>query len=174
MVETGLVLGRAFMGASYTKASVLRPGCLALVGIRDRAPGDTPFLQGLGHAAFAEYGPDAGRETLSMALRGTTFIAERSGAAVGLVVLEENADRSLHVAAIAVVEEHRGVGVGRALIQAAERHARSRGAPRIRLVTADSNLPALQLFLRCGFRRSNRAPGRYRRGQRNLVFEKAL
>ena len=54
--------------------------------------------------------------------------------------------------AVAVTARARARGVGARLMQVAERYAASRGGRRLSLFTADSNLAALELFLRRGFR----------------------
>jgi ribosomal protein S18 acetylase RimI-like enzyme len=55
---------------------------------------------------------------------------------------------------IIVDPEHRGRGVGRLLIDAVLDFFRSRGMPRVVLVTAEQNEAAQRLFARMGFRRT--------------------
>jgi ribosomal protein S18 acetylase RimI-like enzyme len=55
---------------------------------------------------------------------------------------------------IIVAPEHRGRGAGRLLLDAALAFFRSRGAPRVVLLTAERNEAAQRLFARMGFRRT--------------------
>ena len=52
----------------------------------------------------------------------------------------------------AVVEEVRGRGVGRVLLERAVQEARSAGASRVVLATAAADTGALRFYQRCGFR----------------------
>ena len=79
-----------------------------------------------------------------------------------------------HLDAIAVTEEARGHGVGRALLAEIEAQASERGTRRLALVTADSNLAALGLFLREGFTIVQRIPRHYPRGQDAVILRKRL
>ena len=76
--------------------------------------------------------------------------------------------------AIAVTAEHRGTGVGRQLLAGAERVAKRNGAARMTLATAETNLAALDLFLRSGYRITRRLPRYYSRGQDALEMSKKL
>jgi ribosomal protein S18 acetylase RimI-like enzyme len=66
-----------------------------------------------------------------------------------------------------VLEESRGTGAGRALVQACIERARERGCGRIQLDTNENNQPALGLYESLGF--SNRSPQRFGEG-RNLYL----
>lgn len=126
---------------------------------------DEPFVARLAGEAFAEFSRRPGLLTLSMLRAGSTLIAERAAKPVGFAVAEFNDDRVAHLSAIAVEYQHRGVGVGSALLLAAESLARRHGSRRLELCTADSNLEALDLFLKRGFRIAKRLDHYYGRGQ---------
>jgi ribosomal protein S18 acetylase RimI-like enzyme len=66
-----------------------------------------------------------------------------------------------------VVEQARGEGAGRALVEACIERARERGCKRIQLDTNESNETALSLYESLGFR--NTVPQRFGEG-RNLYF----
>ena len=68
----------------------------------------------------------------------------------------------MDLCAIAVEEEARGLGIGRALLLYIEQTVISAGRREIRCHTAQSNLSALELFLKCGFRLEQRMPRFYR------------
>lgn len=58
----------------------------------------------------------------------------------------------LNIHDLAVVPGWRGKGVGRALLSAAEAHARELGCCKLTLEVQDDNTPAFQLYERFGFR----------------------
>lgn len=140
---------------------------------------DAAFVRELGARAFSEYSPRAGTGMPNAADRGSAVIvAELGEVAVGFAVVTfENAGPRRGVAsldAIAVVEAERGRGVGRALLRGAERVARTRGAAELRLVTAQANVAALDLFLRAGFDTERRLARYYPRGQDAISMRKRL
>jgi ribosomal protein S18 acetylase RimI-like enzyme len=142
--------------------------------IRLGATTDALFLKALGAAAFGEYAGGSGQGTLRLARRGTTLLACEGDRRLGFAIVETAPHRAAHLSAIATLEGVRGQGIGSALLSAAEKLARLRGAPSIELMTADSNLGALALFIRNGFRFSARPSASYARGQRTVLLEKDL
>lgn len=87
------------------------------------------------------------------------LVAAAAGNVVGYVyaALEPHSWKELREPAgfihdVAVVEEHRGRGIGSLLVTAASDWLRSHGAPRVLLWTAERNSAARQLFTRLGFR----------------------
>jgi ribosomal protein S18 acetylase RimI-like enzyme len=58
----------------------------------------------------------------------------------------------LNIHDLAVLASHRGLGVGRALLTAAEAHARELGCCKLTLEVQDDNTPARNLYERFGFR----------------------
>jgi len=58
----------------------------------------------------------------------------------------------LNIHDLAVLPGRRGGGIGRALLTAAEQHARDGGYCKLTLEVQDDNSPALQLYERFGFR----------------------
>lgn len=143
------------------------------VSIRALEPSDDGFIRELGREAFTEFSLRAERETLRMAKDAPTFVAIQNGERVGFAIVQL-LGASAHLAAIAVIETARGRGVGAVLLQAAENLARARGSQELSLTTADSNLAALDLFLKRGFRRRVRRGGHYSRGQRTIELVKRL
>ena len=145
------------------------------VSVRRFTPDDAPFVAELSDKSFAEYGARPSRYTLSVIQRPTTrtWLAVEAGVPLGVVVLELDGPRAA-LLAVAVAERARGRGVGGLLMQAAEQHARSHGVQELTLFTADSNLAALDLFLRRGFRILRRRPGFYSRHQDACELGKLL
>ena len=89
------------------------------------------------------------------------LVAERDGEVVGYTYagIEGNDYMSLRGPAgvlydIVVDPDHRGHGVGGALLEATLEALEAKGAPRVVLSTAERNEPAQRLFARAGFRRT--------------------
>jgi ribosomal-protein-alanine N-acetyltransferase len=145
------------------------------VSVRRFTPADAAFVSELSERAFSEYGARPAHYTASVVQRSNTitWLAVEADAPVGLVVLELEGARAA-ILALAVTERARGRGIGGLLMQVAERHARERGAGQLALWTADSNLAALDLFLRRGFRIVRRKPSFYSRRQDACQLEKTL
>jgi ribosomal-protein-alanine N-acetyltransferase len=143
------------------------------VSIRASKPSDAPFIRELGRAAFGEYSGRAEHGTVQMASEAPTLIAVQNGERVGFAIVQI-LEPTAHLAAIAVVETARGTGVGAALLHASEKLARDRGSRSLSLTTADSNLAALDLFLKHGFRRTLNQGGQYARGQKTVALAKRL
>ncbi len=57
----------------------------------------------------------------------------------------------LNIHDLAVLEQHRGKGVGKALLRAVEDHARRTGCCKMTLEVQDANTRARTLYQRCGF-----------------------
>lgn len=137
-------------------------------------PSDERFIAGLGGLVFDEYARKPGPGVLTMARRGRTVVAVEDGDPVGFAIVEMNGAGAAHLTAITVAEHARGRGVAHALLGAAENVAKRAGARALGLVTADSNVAALGLFLHSGFERVERVARYYQRGQNAVRMEKIL
>jgi ribosomal protein S18 acetylase RimI-like enzyme len=83
---------------------------------------------------------------------------DEKGALVGFTQLypafcSVAADRTFVLYDLFVTPAARGTGAGRALMQAAEAHARAAGAARLELQTAKSNVIGQSLYESCGWKR---------------------
>lgn len=145
------------------------------ISVRRFARADSSFVERLSERAFSEYSAHPGRYVLSLVQRTTTraWVALAGEQPVGMAMLELGSERA-SLLAIAVDERSRGRGIGRRLMQAVEQGARADGARLLSLCTADSNLAALDLFLRCEMRIVGRKPGYYSRRQDACELEKRL
>lgn len=103
--------------------------------------------------------PDRVREELVPAMREHSgvevFLAEVGGEAVGVCTVVDKfstfaAATTLNVHDIAVLPEHRGAGIGRALLDRVEERARERDCARVNLEVLEDN-PARRLYERAGF-----------------------
>jgi ribosomal protein S18 acetylase RimI-like enzyme len=95
---------------------------------------------------------------MKLAARPTaaSFIAWLNGAPVGLINCLEGystfkAQPLMNIHDIAVLPDHRGAGVGQALLAAAEQHAHARGCCKLTLEVLTGNARALSSYLRFGF-----------------------
>jgi ribosomal protein S18 acetylase RimI-like enzyme len=130
--------------------------------IRKRRSVDDPFIGRTAARAFAEYDGHPGLTVQRLTQHGTTWVAWRGEERLGFAIVHPLDHGRVDLCAIAVEEEARGLGVGRALVAHVERAVVSAGLTQIRLHTAQSNLSALELFLKCGFRVEERLPRFYR------------
>ena len=139
--------------------------------IRPADDADRDFVAGLA-SALLEFGSPAWddaaalapgfREVLVAAVgaqdeRSTVLIAERADATpVGFISLKVSKDvagnERGHVADLAVIEEARRMGVGRALMHAGEAWAGERGLPVLSLDVWSTNERALGFYRRLGYR----------------------
>jgi len=130
--------------------------------IRQRQSVDDPFIGRLAARAFAEYDGQPAVTMQRLVHRGTTWVAWRGATPVGFSTVHPVNRICVDLCAIAVEEDARGLGIGRALLAHVELAVVRAGLQEIRLHTAQSNLSALELFLKCGFRVERRMPRFYR------------
>ena len=92
---------------------------------------------------------------------GVLLVAEHGAAVVGLVLvlahvpfdsLDEPPGSCAWIAELVVRSGLRGQGIGRTLLQAAERYARESGATELRIGVLSDNRPARALYLDEGFK----------------------
>jgi ribosomal protein S18 acetylase RimI-like enzyme len=145
------------------------------IQIRRRSPGDDAFLEQLGRAAFSVFNPDAGLHTRRLVERPQTetLVLTRDRERLGFLVLTLRGEVA-SIDAVAVLAEERGRGLGTHLMQVAERVARQAGCRILTLTTAQANVEALELFLKCGFRIERRLARYYAAGQDACVLTRRL
>ena len=113
-------------------------------------------------AIEADFRPDPARQRQGLALllddvRARVLVAERADGVVGmctgqLVVSTAEGGPALLVEDVVVDPDHRGRGVGRALLAALADWARGRGVRRLQLLADGNNGPALAFYDRLGWR----------------------
>jgi ribosomal protein S18 acetylase RimI-like enzyme len=95
-----------------------------------------------------------------------------AGEMVGFIAGDIRAsDRLAWIATVGVLPEHRGRGIGGALLRACEERLKM---PRVRLNVRVSNRPAVHLYQRMGYRQVSIWPGYYQDGEDALILEKSL
>ena len=101
------------------------------------------------------------------------LLARRSGAPAGCVAVQDLAPGVGEVKRMYVAEEHRGRGVGRALLAAAEALALRRGFTTLRLETGDAQPEAVALYEATGWSRIE-PYGYWKDEPSSICFEKRL
>ena len=76
-------------------------------------------------------------------------------------------ERHCGVFGIVILDGHRGIGIGERMMAEALREARALGIWLVELTVFASNLPAIQLYKKMGFRRAGFVPGKIIRGDRH-------
>jgi len=145
------------------------------VDVRTARDSDAAFVERLSGEVFSEYTPRAAPRTAAMvhADGACTLVATVDGLPAGFAVVRASGDVA-YLDAIAVREPQRGRGLGRRLLAAAEEEAERCGAKLVRLVTADANLAALELFFKADYFIERRLRRYYPRGQDALGLVKRL
>jgi GNAT superfamily N-acetyltransferase len=126
---------------------------------REDASALSELLTQLGYPARAEDLPE--RLERLHAADDILFVAELAGRVVGLAHVHVSPsleyDRpAAKLGALVVEERHRGDGVGRALVQAAEAEARARGCVLLFLTTAERRADAHRFYERLGLELTGR------------------
>jgi GNAT superfamily N-acetyltransferase len=109
--------------------------------------------------------------TYILAPGGYIFMAELSGRPVGTVALMREEEGVFELAKMTVDDSTRGLGVGRALGEAAIAHARRIGAKRIELLTNSALVPAITLYRTLGFVDVPMVASEYVRANVHMVLE---
>jgi DNA-binding MarR family transcriptional regulator/GNAT superfamily N-acetyltransferase len=164
---------RRLLDALQTVRDVLEgaPAPAAFV-LRDPQPGEYGWVVQRHGALYAqEYGFDASFEALVARViadhagdhdpgRERAWIAEASGRPVGSVFCMRRDDRTAQLRCLLVEPSARGMGVGRALVDACVAFAREAGYEEIMLWTNDVLVDARRLYERAGFALEKRTPHR--------------
>jgi GNAT superfamily N-acetyltransferase len=125
--------------------------------IRDAAPGDSEAIAGLlgqlGYPADAEAA--VSRLERLRIVGDRVVVAELDGVVAGLAHLQvspaiEYEQPAAKLAALVVDESHRGEGIGRALVEAMETEARTRGCALLYVTTAAHRTDAHEFYVRIG------------------------
>ncbi|WP_279582227.1 GNAT family N-acetyltransferase [Fodinicola feengrottensis] len=133
------------------------------MSLRLAVPADVPALTALVRGAYEHYVPRIGREPAPMTddyaevvRRGHTWVAERAGIAVGMLVLVPETDHLL-LENIAVRADAQGGGIGRLLLVQAESEAVRLGFVEVRLYTNAAMTENIAYYQRHGYVEIHRA-----------------
>lgn len=125
--------------------------------IETATPDDTPAVIALWHACGLTRPWNDPAADFALALReqqSSVFVARVEGGIIGSVMVGFDGHRGW-VYYLAVAHEARGAGVGRALMAAAERWLRERGAPKLQLMVRGDNAAALGFYEALGLARQD-------------------
>jgi GNAT superfamily N-acetyltransferase len=131
------------------------------ITIRHFAPADQTTVRAIVNAGLGEhfgyvderYNPDLDDITASYLDKGHVFVvAEHAGFIVGTGALVVEDARTGRLVRMSVIPEHRGKGIGRALVQRLIDLARRRGLARLVVETNRDWADATGLYRACGFR----------------------
>ena len=166
-----------FGDASVLHAYVVRPDgprtrLELMATVRAAVPEDAAAVEAVWAAVAAEgewigtelpLDPGWGRRYLAAldAQESAWFIADEGGQAVGGVFV--HAERGVAHLGMAIVEEYRGVGLGRPLLDAAVGWARDRGCHKVSLEVWPHNVRARRLYEGAGFVDEGHLRRHYRR-----------
>jgi ribosomal protein S18 acetylase RimI-like enzyme len=130
--------------------------------IRKATAADRAAVAGIVAAAYAHYPALIGVRPMPMDEdygevidRGDTWVEEREGAVVGVLVLAAEPG-SLLIENVAVEPARQGEGIGRSLLAHAEEEARARGIDAVRLYTNVKMVDNIDLYRRLGYRETRR------------------
>lgn len=135
---------------------------------------DLKALEALEAVCFREhrYRPEFLEWILKNARTATLVWVEAGEIAGSVMVLLENGQA--RVLSVAVHPSRRRGGIGRRLMEAAERVSRERGATAARLEVSTLNAPAIALYRGLGYRTEGVLPGYYSWGEDAFAMRKAL
>jgi ribosomal protein S18 acetylase RimI-like enzyme len=144
--------------------------------VRPAAETELDAIYALECASFATDGLSRrGLRRFLKAKHRPLLVARSAGRVVGYILISLPARSvSARVYSLAVAASHAGRGIGRELLQAAERYARVHGRSRLRLEARYDNLGAIALYEKLGYQNFGRYPGYYADGAEALRFEKPL
>ncbi|MBN9549014.1 MAG: GNAT family N-acetyltransferase [Alphaproteobacteria bacterium] len=127
------------------------------IGFRPAAPADAAAVKAIVRAAYAKWVPVIGREPLPMradydkALEEHHFdLAIEDGRIVGLIETMAHDDH-IWIENVAVAPEAQGRGIGRRLLDRAERKAVETGCRELRLLTNGAFEANVRLYRRHGY-----------------------
>ena len=145
------------------------------IAIRAAVPADRAFIETLGKrtvmssvSAQRHPQPEAVLENYERLLEivdtraHVALVGELAGERVGFILVvdsmpdEVTGDDQAFIAYTAVEPRKRGIGVGSALLVAAEDEARKRGLPYMALMVTEENVAARALYARAGYRTERR------------------
>ena len=139
--------------------------------IRPVSPDDMDAICELEELCFKDPYPSYFLSQLAESNPDTFFVATVAGELVGYAVVDRWGDHN-HFVSIAVHPEHRKRGIGRRLLFALEERVDKRKP--LRLEVRKSNMPALEFYLKSGFREIGVSEGYYSDGEDAILMEKKV
>ena len=148
-----------------------------MIEVRKAVGSDLAFVKRCATAAYAKYVKRIGRKPAPMITdfktrirQGYVEIATMNGRPAGYIISYLDGE-ALHVENVAVLPEHQGQGIGRALLRSAESAAKSGGMQSIELYTNEKMHENLALYARLWFAETGR---RREQGFNRVYFRKRI
>lgn len=117
--------------------------------VRRAAASDRSAVETICDRALGETVVDVFGETIDV-LDGINMIAVADGELIGLMSLAVRRGEAT-IVFVSVYPEHQGTGVGSALLDAADRFAKERGLPFLRVAVTNDDIPLIYFYQRHGF-----------------------
>lgn len=133
----------------FRLAAIEDAGLVQAIRARAYIPAYTAVIGVAPKPAFEDYRPRIERGEVWMAALGTE--------PVGILVMEDAPNHML-IYSVAVEPSHQGKGLAKAIVGQAERIARGKGKPELRLYTNQKMRANLRLYSNCGFSELRRRP----------------
>lgn len=145
--------------------------------IRPAREDDVAAVENVVRQAYAVYVPAIGREPAPMTAdyrrlvaAGETWVAEEHEKVVGVLVVRPQGE-ALLLENVAVPPAEQGRGLGRALVDFAEQHARELGLGEVTLYTNEAMTENLRFYPRLGYEETSR---RVEDGYARVYFRKRV
>ncbi len=140
----------------FRLAAIEDAGLVQAIRARAYIPAYTAVIGVAPKPAFEDYRPRIERGEVWKAALGTE--------PVGILVMEDAPNHML-IYSVAVEPSHQGKGLAKAIVGQAERIARGKGKPELRLYTNQKMRANLRLYSNCGFSEPRRRPHPSRSGE---------
>lgn len=144
---------------------------------RAAAAGDRPAVEAIVNAAYFPYISRIGRapgpmldDYGALIRNGRVYVMDRGGAVKGILVLIPEQDAML-LDNVAVAPDAQGSGMGRAMLQFAEKAAMEAGYATVRLYTNEAMTENIKLYAKIGYAETHRAE---EKGLRRVYMAKAV
>lgn len=106
--------------------------------------------------------------------KGECFVAESNEQIIGVYVLLPTRPKTVEIVNVAVVEEHKGKGIGKLLIGDAIGVAKTKGYKTIEIGTGNSSIGQLALYQKCGFRIVSVDPNYFIKHYSEEIYENGI
>jgi ribosomal-protein-alanine N-acetyltransferase len=143
--------------------------------IREAAPGDLDDLMRIEEESFQD--ERFSRNLLELFVNEDEFeavVCEIEGTVVGYAASYNEPGVRTRVLSLAVDKQHRGMGIGRRLMQKMEDLAKSSASKEMTLEVRVTNVPAVKLYVREGYQIKGTVADYYGKGEHAFYMEKKL
>jgi len=151
-------------------SDTIKPGiATGQVIVRNLFSGYIPAIMKIERESFVDPWPQEWFKAFILS-REISWGAYISHTLAGYLIATKGED-SIHIANIAVMEEHRCVGIARLMMERLYEHARWKLIPRITLEVRKSNSPAISFYKQQGFKQTDVNKDYYPDGEDALNFK---